>query len=161
MIVNAKINNHDVEVREGTTILEAAHRLHITIPTLCKHQDLPATAACGICIVKVRNTGRMLRACSTPLENGMDIITHDAELQSIRRTVLELILSNHPDDCLQCGRNGNCELQKLAADFGIREMPFPKFLRDIPKDESTKSLTMDPQKCILCGRCVKIGRAHV
>jgi NADH-quinone oxidoreductase subunit G len=160
MIVKAKINGTEVEVREGTTILAAAKQLNIEIPTLCKHPDLEATASCGLCIVKFRNNAKMLRACCTPLEEGMDIITHDGELQQIRKTVLELILSNHPNDCLKCGRNNNCELQKLAADFGIREEIFKRFLRDLPVDSSTKAITLEPQKCILCGRCVNVCQQH-
>jgi NADH-quinone oxidoreductase subunit G len=98
----------------------------------------------------------MLRSCCTPLDEGMDIITHDPEIVEIRRTVIELILSNHPNDCLKCGRNNECELQKLTADFGIKEESFPQFLRDLPIDASTKAVDLDPKKCILCGRCVHV-----
>ncbi len=155
-MIKAKINNIEVQVKPGTTILEAAEAIQVHIPALCRHPDLKPTAACGICIVKVKGSNKMLRSCSTPLEENMDIVTHDKELQDIRRTTLELILSNHPNDCLQCGRNNNCELQKLAADFGIREFPFPQFLRDLPKDSSTGTITLEPEKCILCGRCVQV-----
>lgn len=155
-MVNAVINGVPVEVEKGTTILDAAKRVNIMIPTLCKHPDLDATAACGICIVKVRGSRKMLRSCCTPLEEGMDIITHDHELQEIRRTVIELILSNHPNECLECGRNNNCELQKMVADFGIREQPFRQFLRQLPKDSSTQTIVIDPRKCIQCGRCVQV-----
>jgi NADH-quinone oxidoreductase subunit G len=84
----------------------------------------------------------------------MEITTHDPEIVEIRRTVIELILSNHPNDCLKCARNNACELQKLVADFGIREESFPQFLRDLPIDTSTKAVDLDPKKCVLCGRCV-------
>jgi iron-only hydrogenase group A len=154
--VKAKINGILLRVAEGTTILEAARSVQIKIPTLCKHPDLPASAACGICIVKVKGSNKMLRACCTPLEEGMEIITHDPEIVEIRRTVIELILSNHPNDCLKCGRNNDCELQKLTADFGITEEQFPQFLRDLPKDSSTNTIVLEPQKCILCGRCVEV-----
>ncbi|HTY44481.1 MAG TPA: [FeFe] hydrogenase, group A, partial [Patescibacteria group bacterium] len=155
-MIKAKINGIEVEVSEGTSILDAAKRAQIKIPTLCKHPDLPPSAGCGICIVKVKGFSKMLRACCTPLEKGMEVITQDPEIVSIRRTVLELILSNHPNDCLKCGRNNNCELQSLAADFGIREEAFGKFLRDLPKDDSTGTIVLEPQKCILCGRCVRV-----
>lgn len=150
------INNIPLEVAEGTTILEAAKQVQIKIPTLCKHPDLPASAGCGICIVKVKGVNKMLRACCTPTEHGMEVITHDPEIVEIRRTVLELILSNHPNDCLKCGRNENCELQKLAADFGIRDVTFNNTLRDLPKDDSTGTIVIEPQKCVLCGRCVEV-----
>ncbi len=107
-------------VPEGTTILEAAEKVQIKIPTLCKHPDLPPTASCGICIVKAKGSNKMLRACCTPIEENMEIITHDTEIVNVRRSVIELILSKHPNECLTCGRSGNCELQTLAADFGIR-----------------------------------------
>jgi len=155
-MIKAKINNMPVEVKEGTTILEAAKQAQIKIPTLCKHPDLPAGAGCGLCIVRIKGTPKMLRACSTPLEEGMDISTHDPEIVAVRRTVLELIISNHPSDCLQCGRNNNCELQTLVADFGIRDESFQKFLPDLPKDDSTRTIVLDPQKCIRCGRCVEV-----
>ncbi|MFA5362613.1 MAG: NADH-dependent [FeFe] hydrogenase, group A6 [Candidatus Omnitrophota bacterium] len=153
-VVQAKINNILIRVEEGTTILEAARRVQIKIPTLCKHPDLPPSASCGICIVKVKGSNKMLRSCCTPVAEGMDIITHDPEIVEIRRTVIELILSNHPNDCLKCARNESCELQKLVADFGIRAESFPQFLRDLPIDTSTKAVDLDPKKCILCGRCV-------
>ena len=156
--VKAVINGLAVETEKGTTILDAAKQVQVKIPTLCKHPDLISSASCGICIVEVEGTGKYLRACCTPLEDGMKINTHTPEIVAIRRTVLELILSNHPNDCLQCGRNNNCELQLLAADFGIREEDFPKYLRDIPKDDSTGTIVLDPRKCILCGRCVDVCR---
>ncbi len=154
--VTAKISGIEVRVKKGTTILEAAKKVHVGIPTLCKHADLDFTAGCGICVVKMRNTGNMLRACCTPLQEGMDIVTQDPELTGIRRTILELILSNHPNDCLKCGRNKNCELQTLASDFGIREESFEEILRDIPEDSSTKTIELIPQKCILCSRCIQV-----
>jgi NADH-quinone oxidoreductase subunit G len=155
-IVKAKINGILLRVEAGTTILEAAKRVQIKIPTLCKHPDLPASAACGICIVKNKGSHKMLRACCTPVEEGMDIITHDPEIVEIRRTVIELILSNHPNDCLKCARNNECELQRLTAEFGIKEESFPQFLRDLPIDTSTRAVDLDPKKCILCGRCVHV-----
>jgi NADH-quinone oxidoreductase subunit G len=155
-MVKAKINGIAVEAPEGTTILEAARRVDVNIPSLCYNPDLRAWAACGLCVVKMENSPKMLRACCTTLEEGMSVITHDPELQATRRTVLELILSSHPDDCLRCPRNGECELQTLAADFGIREAPFKKILRDMPIDDSNGCIVMNPQKCIQCGRCVKV-----
>lgn len=157
-MIKAVINGLEVEVPENTTILDAAKQVQTRIPTLCKHPDayLHASAACGLCIVKVKGTKKMLRACCTPLETGMEIVTHDPEIISIRRTVLELILSNHPNECLTCGRNNNCELQALIADFGIREEYFEKIVRDIPQDDSTGNIVLEPRKCINCARCVDV-----
>ncbi|MEW5894759.1 MAG: NADH-dependent [FeFe] hydrogenase, group A6 [Candidatus Omnitrophota bacterium] len=152
----AIINGIPVEFEAGMTILDAASKVQVKIPTLCKHPDIKATAACGICVVKIRGSRKMLRACCTPIEEGMDIITHDTELVDIRRTVVELILSNHPNDCLTCGRNNNCELQTMVADFGIREESFRKIVRELPKDRTTGTIVLEPSKCIKCGRCVEV-----
>lgn len=154
--INIKVNGMPFFVHEGTTVLEAAKLVNVKIPTLCYHPDLPAWAACGICVVKVEGSPKMFRACSTPVEDGMSIITHDPEIVEVRRTVIELILSTHPNDCLQCLRNQNCELQRLAAEFGIREMPFEYNINRIPVDDSTTSLVLNPEKCVKCGRCVKV-----
>ena len=154
--VKLKINGQEVQVDEGTTILEAAKKIHINIPTLCKHDDLPAWAACGICVVKMENSPKMVRACATPVGEGMSIITHDPELHQIRRTVIEMILSTHPNDCLKCGRNQNCELQTLAASYGIRQQPYEQRIKDLPLDDSTPSIIMEPAKCINCGRCANV-----
>lgn len=155
-IVKAVINGVPVEVRSGTTILEAARQVQVKVPVLCKHPDLRPTAACGLCIVKVAGARRLPRACATPVEDGMQITTHDGELTEIRRSTLELILSNHPNECLTCGRNNNCELQTLAAEFGIREGRFKSYVPDRPKDNSSGSIVIDFRKCIKCGRCVQI-----
>lgn len=155
-MVNAKINGIAVQVAEGTTILDAAEKVNIKIPKLCYNDDLPPWAACGICVVKVEKSPKMLRACCTPVEEGMSIITHDPEIVQVRKTVIELILSTHPDDCLQCMRNGCCELQTLSAEFGIRKQPFEKRLKGLKPDLSTKTIVLDPEKCVKCGRCVKV-----
>jgi NADH-quinone oxidoreductase subunit G len=145
-----------IQVEEGTSILDAAKKTNIKIPTLCYNPDLPPWAACGICIVRMEGSPKMVRACTTPVAEGMKVITHDPEIIQVRRTVVELILSNHPNDCLQCPRNGNCELQKLAAEFGIREVPFKNIVKDIPIDDSNPSIVLNPEKCVRCGRCVKV-----
>jgi NADH-quinone oxidoreductase subunit G len=157
-MVNIKINGTPIQVEEGTTIVKAAKKVNIKIPTLCYNPDLPPWASCGLCIVRTAGPGspRMARACTTSVAEGMDIITHDAELISVRRTVLEMILSNHPNDCLQCPRNGSCELQTLAEEFGIRENPFQRLKNDLKIDDSNPSIILNPEKCIRCGRCVKV-----
>ena len=155
-MVNAIINGKPLSVPEGTTILEAARQVQVAIPTLCKHPDLPPTAACGVCVVKVAGSDRMLRACCTPIEEGMQLITHDPEIIDVRRTVIELILSNHPSTCLTCGRNNTCELQRLASDFGIREDPYERIIEAVAPDRSTGAIVIEPDKCIHCGRCMEI-----
>lgn len=155
-MVNLKINGKQVQVEAGTSILDAAKKVNVKIPTLCYNPDLPPWAACGICIVRMEGSPKMVRACVTPVAENMSVITHDPEIVAVRRTVIELILSNHPNDCLQCPRNGSCELQTLAAEFGIREVPYEHFLKDLPIDKSNPAIVLNPQKCIRCGRCVKV-----
>lgn len=155
-MVKLEINGNPVEVPAGTSILDAAEKVQVHIPRLCYHPDLNPWAACGICIVKVAGSPKMLRACATAVAPGMQVTTHDSEIVAVRRTVIELILSTHPNDCLQCARSGNCELQKLAADFGIRDVPFEQRVPTLPKDESTPSLVLNPEKCVKCGRCVLV-----
>ncbi len=155
-MIKATINNLPIEVEPGTTIMEAAKELRINIPVLCKHPDLKATAACGICVVRIANYNKLLRACTTAVEEGMEIITHDTELTKLRRTILELILSFHPQECLVCGRNGSCELQSLAASFGIRENRFEQYIEEKPRDFSTEAVVLDASKCIKCGRCIEV-----
>ncbi|MDD2600489.1 MAG: [Fe-Fe] hydrogenase large subunit C-terminal domain-containing protein, partial [Kiritimatiellae bacterium] len=155
-MIHIEINNIPVEVPAGTTILQAAKAVQIKIPTLCYHPDLKPWAACGICVVRTEGSPKLLRACCTAVAPGMKIKTHDSDIVRVRRTVLELMLANHPNDCLQCPRNGNCELQAIAADFGIRENPFPPDVPPIPVDKSTPAIVLNPEKCIKCGRCVLV-----
>jgi NADH-quinone oxidoreductase subunit G len=154
--LNVEVNGIPVSVKPGSTLLDAAHAIQVNIPTLCKHPDLVANGACGLCIVRVDGMHNLPRACTTPVEEGMRITTHDGEITEIRKTVLELILSTHPNACLTCGRNQSCELQTLAADFGIREDQWEHVLSGLPKDTSTGSLVLDFDKCIKCGRCVHV-----
>ncbi len=155
-MIKARINDFPVEVPEGTSILDAARQVQVKIPTLCKHKDLEATASCGLCIVRNKGSNKMIRACCTPLDNGMEISTHDHDIVEVRRSTLELILSNHPHECLTCGRNGECELQTLAADFNITHEKIKRYVKDVPPDTSTNCIVIDFTKCIKCGRCVQV-----
>ncbi len=155
-IVHVKINGIPVEVEAGTSVLNAAKVAGVRIPTLCYHDDLVPFGSCGLCIVKQEGSAKIIRACATPVNEGLSVITNDPELFEVRKTILELILSKHPSSCLTCIRNGECELQDLAAEFGIREQPFEVRLSDSPKDTSSASIVLDPEKCIKCGRCVQV-----
>jgi len=155
-MINVKINGKAIQVPEGTTILAAAKQANVKIPSLCYNQDLPAWASCGICIVRMEGTPRLVRACCTKVTEAMSVITHDPEIVKARRTLLELILSNHPQDCLTCTRNNQCELQSLAAEFGLRQIRFEHFIIDRPLDDSNDAIVFDRNKCISCGRCVEV-----
>ena len=166
-MIKLEVNGVAVEVPKGSNLLVAAQAANVKIPTLCYHPDLKPGASCGICVVrqlvpsrtepgKFVPSPKLLRACTTEAVEGMKIVTHDPDIVQVRRTVLELILANHPQDCLQCPRSGRCELQDIAADFGIREIPFPKEVIHRDMDKSTPSLVLNPDKCIKCGRCAEV-----
>ena len=165
-MITLEVNGVAVSVPKGSNLLVAARAANVKIPTLCYHPDLKAGASCGICVVrqlvpsrnpadngKLVPSPKMLRACCTEATAGMHILTHDPDIVQVRKTVLELILANHPQDCLQCPRSGSCELQAIAADFGIRDIPFPKEVIHRDVDNSTPSIVLNPDKCIKCGQC--------
>ena len=155
-MIHLTVQGIDVEVAEGTTVLEAARIAGIMVPTLCYHPDLKPFGSCGLCICKQEGSRKIIRACSTPAAEGMKIITHDQDLYEVRRTILELTMSTHPSSCLLCTKNNKCELQKLAIEYGVREQPFEIRLAEDRKDRSTGAIVLDPEKCIKCGRCVQV-----
>jgi NADH-quinone oxidoreductase subunit G len=155
-MINATINRVSVEVPEGTTILEAARKAGFTIPTLCRHPDLKPEGSCGICVVEVEGFPTLKRACMTNLERNWKVSTNTARVREARKELLDMILSNHDAECLTCIKKGKCELQELAHTLGIDTQKFPRV--DIPRaiDASSVSIVRDPNKCILCGRCVQV-----
>ena len=157
-MIKVTINGKTVEVKEGSSILDAARLANIKIPTLCKHPDLEASGGCGLCIVKIKGLNKMLRACTTEVTPNMEVTTHDPELVSVRRTVLELIMSNHPQDCLTCARNQNCELQSLCAEFGIRENHFPNILSTRPQTTAPKASALTLPNAYNAGAAYKSAR---
>ncbi|AGT43415.1 hydrogenase, Fe-only [Treponema pedis str. T A4] len=155
-MINVKINGKEVQVAEGSTIMQAARLANVKIPSLCYNEDLPAWGSCGLCVVHLENNPRMMRACCTKAVDGMSIVTHSPEIVRARRSVLELILSNHPQECLTCSRNNKCELQTLAAEFGLRDIHFEHYINEKPKDDSNGAIVFERNKCISCGRCVEV-----
>jgi NADP-reducing hydrogenase subunit HndD len=151
------IDNREVVVEKGTTILKAAQQMGINIPTLC-HFELNGLnihnrpGGCRICVVEVAGRRNLAPACVTECMEGMVVNTHSIRVINARRTVLELILSDHPNDCLQCAKSGNCELQNLAIKFGIRDIPF-KGEQSSYQIEVSPSIIRDMNKCIMCRRC--------
>ena len=157
-MVGLKIDRHDISVPEGTTVLEAARLLGIDIPTLC-HVDLKGTcikstpASCRICVVEVEGRKNLAPACSTECREGMVVRTSTLRVMNARKVVTELILSDHPNECLTCPKSGDCELQNLALRFNIREMPFNGGELSPRKREVTASIVRNMDKCIFCRRC--------
>ncbi|MDD5505550.1 MAG: 2Fe-2S iron-sulfur cluster-binding protein, partial [Candidatus Omnitrophica bacterium] len=158
--VSLKIDGKAHEFDAGLTILEACAKAAIDIPTLCYLKDINQEAACSICLVEVRGAKTLLRSCVTSVKQGMEIFTNTSRVRNARRLNLELLLAGHPKDCLVCDRNQSCELRKLAFDIGIRDLRFPKTTKiELPLDNTSASLSRDPNKCILCGRCVSVCSA--
>lgn len=154
MLTNVTINGRAIVVQAGSTILEACRQADIKIPTLCHHPDQAVKAACRICVVEVVGNRLLQPACSYPVSEGMAVNTATPAVREARRTILELMLSNHPADCLQCPRSFTCELQQLANELNVRETPFPSLLRQQKTDQSSVSLRRTPDKCVNCRRCV-------
>lgn len=153
-MVNLKINNVPVSVPEGTTILEAAKSIGINIPTLCYMKGINEIGACRICVVEVKGARSNVAACVYPVNEGMEVFTNTPKLRQERKTTIELIMSDHKKECLSCVRDGNCELQTLAKDYGCEFGAFSGATNEYEKDESTAYLVRDNDKCILCRRCV-------
>lgn len=155
-LVNLTINGRAVSVENETTILEAAKRLNIKIPTLCHlHMDEinmhNKCASCRICMVDTKRG--LVPACATNVREGMEVQTNTTRALNARKTVVELLLSDHPQDCLVCEKNGNCELQNIAQDLGVRTIAYKGAKTNLGIDSSSKSLVKDHDKCILCRRC--------
>ena len=153
-MVHLKINSRDVEVEEGSTILEAARKINIDIPTLCFLKDINEVGDCRMCVVEVEGRRGMTPACITKVEEGMVVNTASPAILEAREVVLDLILSNHDRKCLTCTRNGNCELQKLAQEFNKDEIEFDGERVEKTIDDLSPSIVRDNNKCILCRRCV-------
>ena len=157
-MLKLKINNREVEVKEGSTILEAAGKLNIKIPTLC-HMDLHdikfvnKLASCRVCLVEDIDKNKLIPSCATFVKEGMNIRTDSQRVIRARRAIVELLLSDHPSDCLKCAKNLDCTLQELAHDLNIREIRYRGEMRTLPIDDNSYSLIRDPNKCILCRRC--------
>lgn len=154
--VKLTINDMPVEAEKGATILAAARAANIYIPTLCYHPDLPPEGICRVCLVEVEGQRLLQPACTFPVAEGMVVRTHSRAVRESRKMVVELLLSNHPTDCLTCARNTNCELQRLAKELGIRETRFVGEKKTYPKDESSPAIIRNPDKCVLCRRCVRV-----
>ena len=155
-MVTLRIDGKKVTVRKLATILDAARKLDIPIPTLCHHPELSPYGGCRLCIVEVKGSAKPVASCTTFAKEGMDIITSSPNLEKLRRTTLELLLSDHPTDCMVCERAGDCKLQELAYFYGIRENRFLGERRVYTKKDNNPFIERDMEKCILCGQCVRV-----
>ena len=154
-MVKLKIDNLEVEVKKGTTILNAASSVGIKIPTLCYLKDINEIGACRVCLVEIKGKKALVASCNTQVEEGMEIYTNSKKVMNARRTNVELLLSQHDCRCATCVRSGNCSLQTLANDLDILEVPF-KEEYEIQPWNMEFPLIRDSKKCIKCMRCVQV-----
>lgn len=154
--INAVIDGIEVTVPAGMTIMQAGDKIGVHIPRLCYHPFLSTAGACRICIVEVDGRPNFLPACASEVLEGMVIKTNSPAIRKARRDIVELMLDDHPKECQTCERDGNCELQNLAYSLGVRERLFEGERKHFPKDTSDFSVERDPEKCILCQRCVRV-----
>jgi len=151
-----EVNNKQIEARKGEYLLDALNRHGIKVPTLCHLKGKFPSGSCRMCVVENIKTGKLVTSCSTPVEEGMKVMTHSPRVIESRKVIVELLLSNHPDDCLYCVRNKSCELQNLSEVLQVRERRIRGVKNKINIDSTGASIVRDPEKCILCGRCVRI-----
>lgn len=155
--VNLKINNQEVSVPVGATVLEAAQKLNIHIPTLCNHDDLCVAGNCRVCVVEQVGSRTLVASCAQPATEGMEILTNSLKVRNARKHIVELLLSEHNADCTKCYRNQNCELQTLANEFAFGDHLFLDLIHDHETmiDRTSASIIKDDSKCIRCQRCVR------
>ncbi len=151
-----EVNNKSIRAEKGETILSALNRNGIIIPTLCRMAEFTPTGACRMCVVEVEGRDRLVTACSAPVEEWMKIKTHSPRVIRARKTIVELLLSNHPDDCLYCDRNLDCELQRLSDEMQVRERRIRGSKIKPRRDQSSPAIVRELSKCILCGRCLRV-----
>jgi formate dehydrogenase alpha subunit len=150
------IDGIEIEAASGSTILEAARSAGIRIPTLCYHKQLSPYGGCRVCVVEVEGIPRLVASCTTPVTDMMVVRTDSEQIRKNRSTVVELILSNHPKDCMVCEQSGRCELQDLAYEFGLSHIRFKGEVSVHEIENQNPMLERDYNKCILCGRCVRM-----
>jgi predicted molibdopterin-dependent oxidoreductase YjgC len=155
-MITLTIDNKKIEMPKGSTVLEAAKELKIDIPTLCYDARMKPHGACRLCIVEIEGMRRPVTSCTTPAENGMVVRTTSKHLERLRKTTVELLLSDHPNDCMVCIRAGSCTLQELAYKYGIRENRFSGSERNHNRVDANPFIMREQNKCVLCGLCVRV-----
>ena len=155
-MIPIEVNGRRVEAEKGEMLLAALRRAGIHVPTLCSLSNLMPSGACRLCVVEVEGQRNLVPSCAFPVGEGMKVQTHSRRAVRARKTIIELLLADHPDDCLYCVRNRNCQLQSLAEELGVRERRYGGARHDYKVDTSSPSIVRDPAKCILCGRCVRV-----
>lgn len=155
-MIKLTIDDKQIEVTDGTTVLEAAQKLKIDIPTLCHDPRIKPFGACRLCIVEIAGMAKPVSSCTTPATSGMVVKTNSQKLYRLRRTTVELLLSDHPNDCMTCIGTGDCKLQELAYFYGIRKNRFDGAMRDHNRVDANPFITREQNKCVMCGLCVRV-----
>ena len=155
MEIKLTIDGKEVAAEDGTTILDAASRAGIRIPTLCHHPDLSNWGGCRICMVEVDGAPRLAASCVTPVRNGMEVVTDNDRIRTARRTVLEFLFAERNHFCMFCSQSGDCELQSLAYELQMDHLTVPPSYQEFPVDATDDFIVIDHNRCILCGRCVR------
>lgn len=155
-MITLTIDNQKVEIEEGKTVLEAAKKAGIDIPTLCYLKGVNEIGACRMCLVEVEGAKGLVTSCVTPATDGMVVRTNTSLVLDARKINLDLLLSNHRRECLTCVRNKNCELQDLSEQFNMTDLEYEGERREYGVDDASPSIVRDPNKCILCGRCISV-----
>lgn len=154
--VNLTINGQKLTVPAGISLVEAARMHGISIPTLCHDPELTSPGACRICTVQIEGWRNLPAACVTPVAEGMVVETEAPAVVEARKAILELILANHPTDCMTCQKFGDCKLAEYAYQYGVRNSTFQGEVHQYPIDDSSPVILRDNNKCILCGKCVRV-----
>jgi predicted molibdopterin-dependent oxidoreductase YjgC len=155
-MINLTIDGKAVQAPQGATVLEAATAAGIRIPTLCAHAKLTPFGGCRMCIVEIKGIPRPVTSCTTPVTEGMEVTTSTPEIEDLRKTVVELLLSDHPNDCMTCQATGDCTLQEMAYDYKADINHYAGERRVYETRDANPFLERDMEKCVLCGRCVKV-----
>ncbi len=155
-MINIEVNGREIEAEKGEMLLAVLRRAGVEIPTLCNIEGLTPTGACRLCVVEIDGMNGLVPSCAYPVAGGMKVQTHSNRAVQARKTIVELLLADHPDDCLYCVRNKNCELQDLAENLGVRQRRYKGARNRKHQDVSSPAIERDPEKCILCGKCVRV-----
>ena len=161
-MIKLKINDKSLKVAEGTSIFEGAQSIGCKIPALCYHRDVSVYGGCRLCIVEIKGQSGFPISCATPVEQGMEVLTHTPEICEIRKNIFNLIIAYYPFECQlkcdNCASNDICELRQLAEEMGIKEPKFEPIERQGYMDDSSLAVKFDSSRCINCGRCVRVCR---
>lgn len=155
-MVKLSVNGRDVQAAPDATLLSVLRAEGVQIPTLCHMEGMTPTGACRLCVVEIEGQQRLAPSCAAPVAEGMCVQTHSQRAVEARKTIVELLLADHPDDCLYCARNHSCDLQDIAFELGVRQRRYHGGREFKPLDLSSPAMVREPDKCILCGRCVRV-----